>query len=187
MLFFLVIVLGPAAGGVFMGRQMAERQSTARADGRLEGASIAVVHALNQQVAQAMQRLTASVALRAVAGGASVDALHRVRMGAGLDYLVVVRRGHVVAADLRPATFRPGVSVSAATLAGGRHREDALQRAAEMLFERLAVSWTIAGLELTRQRELLGRYRMASAAERNFVRDALREHVAEHFPELEAP
>ncbi len=119
MLFFLVIVLGPAAGGVFMGRQMAERQSTARADGRLEGASIAVVHALNQQVAQAMQRLTASVALRAVAGGASVDALHRVRMGAGLDYLVVVRRGHVVAADLRPATFRPGVSVSAATLAGG--------------------------------------------------------------------
>ena len=56
-----------------------------------------------------------------------------------------------------------------------------------MLFERLAVSWTIAGLELTRQRELLGRYRMASAAERNFVRDALREHVAEHFPELEAP
>ena len=69
MLFFLVIVLGPAAGGVFMGRQMAERQSTARADGRLEGASIAVVHALNQQVAQAMQRLTASVALHALGGG----------------------------------------------------------------------------------------------------------------------
>src|SRR6266516_2916964 len=118
MLFFLVIVLGPAAGGVLMGRQMAERQSTARADGRLEGASIAVVHALNQQMAQAMQRLTASVALRAAGGAASVDALHRVRMGAGLDYLVVVRSGHVVAADLRPATFRQGLSVSAATLAG---------------------------------------------------------------------
>jgi hypothetical protein len=75
----------------------------------------------------------------------------------------------------------------AATLAGGRHREDALQRAVEMLFERLAVSWTIAGVELSRQRDLLGRYRMASAEERKFVRDALREHVAEHFPELEAP
>ena len=75
----------------------------------------------------------------------------------------------------------------AATLGGGLHREDALQRAAEMLFEHLAVSWTIAGLELSLQGELLGRYRMASGAERNFIRNALREHVKEHFPELEAP
>ncbi|HEY6399344.1 MAG TPA: hypothetical protein VIX82_18010, partial [Solirubrobacteraceae bacterium] len=72
----------------------------------------------------------------------------------------------------------------AAILAGGLEREDAWQRAAEFLFERLAVSWTIAGLEITRQRELLGRYRMASGAERQFVRQALREHLAEHFPEL---
>ena len=63
------------------------------------------------------------------------------------------------------------------TLAGGLEREDAWQRAAELLFERLAVSWTISGLEITRQKELLGRYRMATAAERQFVRDALREHV----------
>jgi hypothetical protein len=75
----------------------------------------------------------------------------------------------------------------ATTLAGGLHREDAAQRAVELLFERLAVSWTIAGLEITRQRELLGRYRMASAAERQFVRDSLREHLAQNFPELEAP
>ncbi len=75
----------------------------------------------------------------------------------------------------------------AAILAGGLEREDAWQRAAEFLFERLAVSWTIAGLEITRQRELLGRYRMASGAERQFVRQALREHLAEHFPELQAP
>jgi hypothetical protein len=40
---------------------------------------------------------------------------------------------------------------------------------------------------MTRQKELLGRYRMASEAERRFVRDALREHVTEHFPELQAP
>jgi hypothetical protein len=75
----------------------------------------------------------------------------------------------------------------AATLDGGLHREDAAQRAAEMLFERLAVSWTIAGLDYSRERELLGRYRMASGSERGFVRDALREHLEEHFPELEAP
>lgn len=75
----------------------------------------------------------------------------------------------------------------ARVLSGGLDREDALQRAAELLFERLAVSWTIAGLEIDRQKELLGRYRMASGAERAFVRDALRRHLAEHFPELQAP
>ena len=47
--------------------------------------------------------------------------------------------------------------------------------------------WTIAGLPLERQDELLGRYRMASPEERAWVRDALREHVAENFPELQAP
>ncbi len=73
------------------------------------------------------------------------------------------------------------------TLAGGLHREDARQRATELLFERLAVSWTIAGLELDRQKELLGRYRMASAGERSFVLESLREHLTEHFPELPAP
>lgn len=72
-------------------------------------------------------------------------------------------------------------------LAGGLEREDAWQRATELLFERLAVSWVISGVDITRQKELLGRYRMASADERRFVRDALREHAAEHFPELEAP
>ena len=75
----------------------------------------------------------------------------------------------------------------AETLRGGLEREDAWQRATELLFERLAVSWTIAGLAIDRQRELLARYRAATQQERRFVRDALREHVREHFPELEAP
>jgi hypothetical protein len=75
----------------------------------------------------------------------------------------------------------------AAVAAGGLHREDAWQRAVELLFERLAVSWTIQGLVLERQRELLGRYRMASAEERRFVRESLRAHLAELFPEMEAP
>jgi hypothetical protein len=72
-------------------------------------------------------------------------------------------------------------------LAGGLNQDDAWQRATELLFERLAVSWSIAGLEITRQKELLGRYRMATTEERRFVRDVLREHTAEHFPELQAP
>jgi hypothetical protein len=73
------------------------------------------------------------------------------------------------------------------TIAGGIDREDAWQRATELLFERMAVSWTIAGLEISRQKELLGRYRMATGDERRFVRDALRAHLAEHFPDLDAP
>jgi hypothetical protein len=73
------------------------------------------------------------------------------------------------------------------TIADGLDREDAWQRATELLFERLAVSWSIAGLEITSQKLLLGRYRMATGDERRFVRDAVRAHLAEHFPELDAP
>lgn len=85
--------------------------------------------------------------------------------------------------SLTPATRRRYAEV----LGGGLHREDARQRALELLFEHLAVSWTIAGLATTRQKELLGRYRMASAPERDFIRDSLRIHVTENFPDLEVP
>jgi hypothetical protein len=73
------------------------------------------------------------------------------------------------------------------TLSGGLDRDDARQRATEVLFERLAVGWTVAGIKTTASRELLGRYRLASGAERAFVRDALRRHLEENFPDLEAP
>jgi hypothetical protein len=66
-------------------------------------------------------------------------------------------------------------------------QEDAWQRSVEFLFERLAVRWEIAGVPVERQRELLARFRVASQAERAWVRDALREHLAEWFPEMEAP
>jgi hypothetical protein len=50
------------------------------------------------------------------------------------------------------------------------------------------VSWAVAGVDpITRQKELLARFRMASQAERRWIRDVLREHLAEHFPELPAP
>ena len=69
----------------------------------------------------------------------------------------------------------------------GASAEDRWQRRMELLFERLAVRWTISGVPTEGQRELLAGLRGATPAERRWVRDALREHVAEHFPELQAP
>jgi hypothetical protein len=72
--------------------------------------------------------------------------------------------------------------------AGGLNQEDAWQRSVEFLFERLAVSWTIAGAEpIERQKELLARFRFAGTGERAWIRGVLREHLAEHFPDVEAP
>jgi hypothetical protein len=80
----------------------------------------------------------------------------------------------------------------AETLAGGgawaaSTREDTWHRAVELLFEHLAVRWTIAGAPIERQRELLERFRVASAGERAWVREALREHCAANFPDVQAP
>ncbi len=94
-------------------------------------------------------------------------------------------QGNVLA--LRGALTPATRTAYAGTVTGGLHQEDARARAIEMLFEHLAVSWTVSGLEMTRQKELLGRYRMASAAEREFVLASLRAHLAENFPELQAP
>ena len=66
-------------------------------------------------------------------------------------------------------------------------QEDAWQRATELLFERLAVRWVVADVPTEGQRELLMRFRVATQDERRWIREVLREHVAEHFPELEAP
>ena len=93
---------------------------------------------------------------------------------------VLVLRG-----AMTPATRR-----EYAELGGGAAvtREDAWQRSVEFLFERLAVRWEIAGTEpITKQKELLGRFRFASPEERRWIREVLREHLAEHFPDVEAP
>jgi hypothetical protein len=72
--------------------------------------------------------------------------------------------------------------------AGGLDQEDAWHRSVEFLFERLATGWTVAGTEpITKQKDLLARFRVASQAERAWIRDVLREHLAEHFPELDPP
>ncbi len=62
--------------------------------------------------------------------------------------------------------------------------EDRWQRRVEFLFERLAVRWEIAGLPLDGQKELLGRFRMASSEERRRVRQALDEHLARQGVEM---
>ena len=62
--------------------------------------------------------------------------------------------------------------------------DDAWRRRSELLFERLAVRWEIAGLPLEDQKLLLGRYRMAGAEEQRWVRETIDRHLSEHIPEL---
>ena len=93
---------------------------------------------------------------------------------------VLVLRG-----AMSPATRR---EYAAAAAGSPLSREDAWQRAVEFLFERLAVRWEIAGTEpITHQKDLLARYRFASVDERRWIREVLREHLAEHFPDVSPP
>ena len=62
--------------------------------------------------------------------------------------------------------------------------DDAWRRRTEMLFERLAVRWEIAGLPLTEQAILLGRYRIADAETQRWVRETIAVHLERHIPEL---
>jgi hypothetical protein len=52
-----------------------------------------------------------------------------------------------------------------------------------MLFEHLVVEWVIAGLPLEDQAMLLGRFRMASPAEQEWVRQTIDQHLALFIPE----
>ena len=64
--------------------------------------------------------------------------------------------------------------------------DDAWKRRTEVLFERLAVRWEIAGLPLTKQAMLLGRYRMADADTQRWVRETIAVHLERNIPELSA-
>jgi hypothetical protein len=65
-------------------------------------------------------------------------------------------------------------------------QDDAWRRRSELLFERLAVRWEIAGLPLADQEMLLGRYRMADPATQEWVRRTIGEHLDRYIPELSA-
>ena len=83
-------------------------------------------------------------------------------------------------------------SVSAGTVAklgepaGGAaaSADDLWRRRTEMLFERFAVRWTIAGLPLEGQKELLARYRMADQETQRWVRETIDDHLQKYQPEL---
>jgi hypothetical protein len=62
--------------------------------------------------------------------------------------------------------------------------DDAWRRRTELLFERLTVRWEIAGLPLTDQAMLLGRYRIADSETQRWVRETIAAHVERHIPEL---
>jgi len=68
-----------------------------------------------------------------------------------------------------------------------RSTDDSWQRAIEFLWEQLAMRWEVADSAITIRKELLGRYRLATQEERRFVRDCLRQHLKEYFPEMERP
>jgi hypothetical protein len=82
--------------------------------------------------------------------------------------------------SLSAGTLRELEKLSASPAAS---QEDRWQRRGELLFERLVVGWTIAGLPLEGQKELLGRFRMADADTRRWLRETLERHVAERHPE----
>jgi hypothetical protein len=62
--------------------------------------------------------------------------------------------------------------------------DDAWERRNELLFERLVVRWEIAGLPLTDQKMLLGRYRMADTEARRWVRATIAAHLERYIPAL---
>ena len=65
--------------------------------------------------------------------------------------------------------------------------DDSWHRAVEFLFERLVERWEVYGVPTEGQQELLQRYRIATPDEKRWIRDVLREHLADNFPDVEAP
>jgi hypothetical protein len=104
------------------------------------------------------------------------------------DYADADRNVLTLRGSMTPATrLKYAQTFAGAEARAASTREDTWQRAVEFLFERLAVRWEIAGAPIERQTELLARFRAAGPAERAWVRDALRKHCAEHFPDVDAP
>ena len=102
------------------------------------------------------------------------------------------RRRRVDYVDAEGNTLTLRQSLSAGTIAklgegpatAATTQDDAWHRRSELLFERLAVRWEIAGLPLTDQKMLLGRYRMADPMTQQWVRETIAEHLERHIPEL---
>jgi hypothetical protein len=89
---------------------------------------------------------------------------------------VLTLRGELSPGTIRKLSGRHGKAAAST--------EDEWRRRTELLFERLAVNWEIAGLPLDDQKMLLGRYRMADAETQAWVRRTITEHLEQHIPEL---
>lgn len=89
--------------------------------------------------------------------------------------------------SMTPATRREYADLMTFGTGPAQTSEDRWQRGVEFLFERLVAGWTVSGVATTKQKELLQRFRFASVEERAWIRDVLREHLAEWFPDVEAP
>jgi hypothetical protein len=83
-------------------------------------------------------------------------------------------------------TLSPGTIAKVGEAPSGQatSQDDAWRRRSELLFERLAVRWEIAGLPLDDQKMLVGRYRMADAETQRWVRQTIADHLQRHIPEL---
>ena len=55
--------------------------------------------------------------------------------------------------------------------------DDLWHRQREIRFERYVVRWEIAGLPLTKQKELLARYRMADRATQDWIERTIDRHI----------
>jgi hypothetical protein len=83
-------------------------------------------------------------------------------------------------------TLTPGTiaKIGEAPVPSAASLEDAWRRRWELLFERLAVRWEIAGLPITDQAMLLARLRMADTATQAWVRETVDLHLKRYIPEL---
>ena len=116
---------------------------------------------------------------RAKDGGAGTDAV----AASTTDYADPDGNVLTLRDSVSPGTVRKLADLDAKPAASA---DDRWQRREELLFERLAVRWEIAGLPLEGQKELLGRYRMADGETRSWVRTTLDAHVRARQPELAA-
>src|SRR5215212_3253641 len=86
--------------------------------------------------------------------------------------------------SLSPATI---AKIGEPPATAATSQEDAWARRSELLFERLVSRWEIAGLPITEQKMLIGRYRLADSATQAWVRETIGEHVERYLPELSDP
>jgi hypothetical protein len=100
---------------------------------------------------------------------------------ATVDYVDAEGNVLTLRESLSPGSVR---KIAKARASGAGTVDDDWRRRTEMLFERLAVRWEIAGLPITEQKLLIARYRMADAETQRWVRRTLADHVAKLIPEL---